>query len=288
MWIDFIYFKRNKRGWRLAMIIAGVDSGSIATKTVIIEGRKILASNTMDTGLDPRRVAANSLENALKKAKKKYEDLGYIVATGHGRRAIEFANTAKPEIMACAKGARMLHKETRLVVEIGGQGIRVVALNRDGTVDNFSTNDKCSAGTGCFLDAMAFALGVELEDLGDLSGSSSKPENVSTKCTIFAESEVVSLVARGKNKEDIIAGLHDSVAKKVSSMIKPMLQKTVGDVAGQDQSANGSKVFFAGGVAQNIGVKNALEKVLGLKLYSSKNPQIVTALGAALMAPKKV
>jgi len=269
------------------MLVAGVDSGSIATKTVIIEDNKILASNTLDTGLDPRRVAATTLENALKKAGRKYEDLDYIVATGHGRRAIEFANTAKPEIMAVAKGARTLHKSTRLVIEIGGQGIRVIALNPDGTVDNFSTNDKCSAGTGCFLDAMAFALGVELKELGDLSGTSKKPENVSTKCTIFAESEVVSLVARGKGKEDIIAGLHESVAKKVASMVKPMLQKTVGNVNTQTDSANGSKVFFAGGVAQNQGVKDALEKVLGLKLYTPKNPQTVTALGAALMAPKK-
>jgi predicted CoA-substrate-specific enzyme activase len=269
------------------MIVAGVDSGSIATKTVIIEDKKILASNTMDTGLYPRRVAATTLENALKKASKKYEDLDYIVATGHGRRIIEFANTAKPEIMAVAKGAITLHKSTRLVIEIGGQSIRVIAMNEDGTVDNFSTNDKCSAGTGCFLDTMAFALGVELKDLGDLSATSQKPENVSTKCTIFAESEVVSLVARGKSKEDIIAGLHESVAKKVTSMVKPMLQKTVGNINAQSDSANGAKVFFAGGVAQNEGVKKALEKTLGLKLYIPKNPQTVTALGAALMAPKK-
>ncbi len=269
------------------MIVAGVDSGAIATKAVVIDKNKILGSNTLDTGLDPRRVAATVLENALKKSNLKYEDLDYIVATGHGRRTIEFANIAKPEIMACAKGARTLHKATRLVIEIGGQGIRIIALNKDGTVDNFSTNDKCSAGTGCFLDTMAFALGVELKDLGDLSKTSNNPENVSTKCTIFAESEVVSLVARGKSKEDIIAGLHESVAKKVTSMAKPLMPKTIGTTGNLGAKANGAMVFFAGGVAQNMGVRTALEKALGVKVFTPKNPQIVTALGAALMAPKK-
>ncbi|MCK5560596.1 MAG: hypothetical protein KAJ51_08390, partial [Thermoplasmata archaeon] len=216
-------------------------------------------------------------------------DLDYIVATGHGRRIIDFANTAKPEIMAVAKGAKSLHKATRLVIEIGGQGIRIIAMNKDGTVDNFSTNDKCSAGTGCFLDTMAFALGVELKDLGNLSETSTKPENVSTKCTIFAESEVVSLVARGKHKEDIIAGLHESVAKKVTTMAKPYLTKILGagSKSPSPQGPNGAAVFFAGGVAQNPGVRAALEKTLGTKVYTPKNPQIITALGAALMAPKK-
>ena len=270
------------------MIVAGVDSGAIATKAVIIENKKILASSTIDTGLNPRRGAATVLENALKKNNKKYEDLDYIVATGHGRRAIDFANIAKPEIMACAKGAKLLHKATRLVIEIGGQGIRVISMNKDGSVDNFTTNDKCSAGTGCFLDAMAFALEVELKDMGNLSETSKKPENVSTKCTIFAESEVVSLVARGKNKEDIIAGLHESVAKKVKSMVRPLMPKDISSGGNLGSAADGAMVFLAGGVAQNIGVRTALEKTLGVKLFTPKKPQIVTALGAAMMAPKKI
>jgi predicted CoA-substrate-specific enzyme activase len=143
-------------------------------------------------------------------------------------------------------------------------------------VENFVTNDKCSSGTGCFLDAMAFALGVDLKHLGNLAENSERAETISTKCTIFAESEVISLVARGKKMEDIIAGLHDSVAKKVVSLTKPLIPADMGPHA----------IFLAGGVGKNKGVANAINTALGMQAFVPNDPQVITAYGAALLAPE--
>jgi len=255
------------------MFITGIDIGALTTKSVIIKDNHILSYDMRETGLFPRDTAADSLEKCLFQCNIEYEDLGYIVATGNGRNSLEFCNTTKSEIMCFAKGARWLNPRTRIIIDTGSQGIRVIALDENGGVDNFSTNDKCSAGTGCFLDAMAYALQVELGDMGELSLKAKNQTNISTKCTIFAESEVVSLVARGRNKEDIIAGLHKSVAKKVAGMLKRY------NISGE--------VTFAGGVAKNIGVRQALESEIGMKLSIPEEPQIIGALGAALFGLTK-
>ena len=253
------------------MFITGIDIGALTVKTVIMKDNSILAYDIRETGLFPRDTAADSLEECLSRCNIEYEDLGYIVATGNGRNSLEFCNTIKSEIMCFARGARWLNPRTRLIIDTGSQGIRVMALDENGGVDNFSTNDKCSAGTGCFLDAMAYALEVELDDMGEISLTAKNQTNISTKCTIFAESEVVSLVARGRKKEDIIAGLHQSVAKKVGGMLKRYT------ISGE--------VTFAGGVAKNIGVRQALESELGMELYVPEEPRIIGALGAALFGP---
>ncbi len=255
------------------MYAVGIDVGSLTTKTVILNGGRMLAYDVRETGLFPRDAAADSLEECLNGCNISYGDLGYIVATGNGRNSLEFCNTTKSEIMCFAKGAGCLNPKTGIIIDAGSQGIRVIALDEHGGVDNFSTNDKCSAGTGCFLDAMAYALEVGLDDLGELSQCSEKPTQMSTKCTIFAESEVVSLVARGRKKEDIIAGLNRSVAKKVFGMVKRYTIRGV--------------ITFAGGVARNSGVRRALEEELGITVFVPGEPQIVGALGAALFAPSR-
>ena len=251
------------------MNIAGIDVGSLTTKTVLMQNGKLLALDIRETGLFPRNAAVDSLEGCLNKRNLAYGDLDYIVATGNARNSLEFVNITKSEITCFAKGVIRVNPRTRIIIDTGSQGIRVIALDENGGVDNFSTNDKCSAGTGCFLDAMAFALEVELENMGELSFASKEQTSISTKCTIFAESEVVSLVARGRRKEDIIAGLHRSVAQKVAGMVKRFMRK--GDIT------------FAGGVAMNVGVKSALEKELGTRVFVPKRPQIIGALGAALL-----
>jgi predicted CoA-substrate-specific enzyme activase len=256
------------------MISVGIDIGAISTKTVILNNNQFVAHNIMETGLDPRKAAKTSLELSMKKANLTQNQLNYIIATGHGRRTVEFANNVKSEIMACAKGAKTILPSSRIIIDLGGQGIRVIRLDQNGTVENFVTNDKCSSGTGCFLDAMAFALGVDLKQLGQLAENSQRAESISTKCTIFAESEVISLVARGKNMEDIISGLHDSVAKKVASLTKPLLPANIGP----------NMIFLAGGVGKNKGVVKALSTALGLQLFVPNDPQVVTAYGAALLA----
>ena len=257
------------------MISVGIDVGAISTKTVILNDNQFLAFNIMETGLHPREAAVKSLEESLKKCNLTHDQIGYITATGHGRRTIDFAKAVKTEIMACARGARQILPSTQVIMDLGGQGIRVIKLDTKGTVENFVTNDKCSSGTGCFLDAMAFALNVDLKQLGNLAENSKQAETISTKCTIFAESEVISLVARGKNMEDIIAGLHESVAKKVASLAKPLLPPNPVPYS----------IFLAGGVSKNKGVVQALNTALGLQAFAPNDPQVITAYGAALMAP---
>lgn len=258
------------------MISVGIDVGAISTKTVILNNGQFVGYNIIETGLKPREAAVSSLQESLKQSNLNYNQINYIVSTGHGRRTVDFANANKTEIMAAARGARQILPTARVIIDLGGQGIRIIKLSPDGTVENFVTNDKCSAGTGCFLDAMAFALGVDLKELGQLAESADHAESISTKCTIFAESEVISLVARGKNMEDIISGLHESVAKKVVSLTKPLLPPGLGP----------NTIFLAGGVGKNNGVVKSLNAAIGMQLFVPNDPQVITAFGAALLAPQ--
>lgn len=273
LYIDTIYCARpfnEKTKGEMFIIIAGLDIGSITIKSVLMKDNKIIGYNVATTGMHPGEEARALMQKNLDKRGLKFEEVSHIVATGHGRRSADFTTLVKPEITCNAKGAKRLNNKTRMVIDIGGQGIRVVELDEKGEVSNFITNDKCSAGTGCFLDMMSFALEVDLDKMGELSMSACEPKKLSTTCSIFAESEVVSLVARGTSKEDILAGLHDSVARKVSGLAKMLGIK--------------GEVFFAGGVARNIGVRAAMEQRLGTKVYVPRYPQIVGALGAALLA----
>jgi predicted CoA-substrate-specific enzyme activase len=245
-----------------------LDIGAITIKCVLLKDDRIIGYNLANTGMHPGEEARELLQMNLDKRGLNFKDIGHIIATGHGRRSLDFATLVKPEITCNAKGAKRLNDNTKLVIDIGGQGIRVIELDEKGDVANFITNDKCSAGTGCFLDMMSFALEIDLDKMGELSMSACEPKKLSTTCSIFAESEVVSLVARGTSKEDILAGLHDSVARKVSGLAKML-------------GINGG-VFFAGGVARNIGVRKALEERLGTEVYVPRYPQIVGALGAAM------
>jgi len=255
------------------MAVAGIDVGAITTKVVLMNDGKYLGRDLQQTGLDAAGAANLALENCLKKANLKREDVTNIVVTGNGRKAIPFAQKDVTEIMAFAKGAKFLLPATGMAIDLGGQGIRVILLDDKGIVQKFLTNDKCSTGTGCFLDVMAAALQTTIPEMGGLALSSKNHLNISNTCTVFAESEVVSLVARGKSKEDIIAGLLDAMAAKVKTMANQIGVK--------------KEVFFGGGVARNQGAVKALETALGAPLRIPKDPDIVGALGAALMAGGK-
>ncbi|MEM2870425.1 MAG: acyl-CoA dehydratase activase [Thermoplasmata archaeon] len=252
------------------MTAAGVDVGSIATKAVLLADGRMLAHATRPTGLDAAGAALGALEECCGAAGVCREDLVAIVATGNGRKAIPFATKEVSEIMAFAKGARHLLPQVRTAIDLGGQGIRVISMSEQGTVVKFLTNDKCSTGTGCFLEVMAAALDTKTEELGRLALASKVHHNISNTCTVFAESEVVSLVARGKNREDIIAGLLDAMAAKVKTMV--------------NQLGLRREVFFGGGVARNEGAVRALEGALGVPLHVPDNPDVIGALGAALSA----
>jgi predicted CoA-substrate-specific enzyme activase len=252
------------------LVVAGVDAGSAATKAAIVAEGKLLAYAIVPTGANGRNASANALEKALALAKLNREDLKRIVSTGYGRRNVAFADISMTEITAHAKGAKFQFSSAMRIIDIGGQDSKVISLDEDGRINNFVMNDKCAAGTGRFLEVMARTLEVALEDLGQLSVSAKYPAKISSMCTVFAESEVVSLVAQGEKREAIIAGLHEAISKRIVGMVK--------------QVGLRREVVFTGGVAKNVGMQVSLERVLGLKINIPVEPQIIGALGAALIA----
>lgn len=255
------------------MIVAGLDIGSLSSKTVILnQDKKILSYDISLTKGDGRAAADSSLTKAVKKAKISRKKINYIVATGYGRDNIPFADDEITEITCHGIGANFLYPEARTVLDIGGQDSKGISLDADGQISDFVMNDKCSAGTGRFIEVMAHALGVSLESMGDLSAKSLSPTVISSFCTVFAESEVVSLVAEGREKVDIIRGIHEATAERIVTLLNKI--KLIEPIA------------MTGGVAKNKGVVKALEHRLKLRLCIPEEPQIAGALGAGLIAIK--
>jgi len=252
------------------MIVAGIDIGSITAETVILRDGQILSSSILPTGANSRTAAERSLGAALKQASLRQEDLAAIITTGYGRASFPSATKMITEITCHARGAFFVYPETRTVIDIGGQDSKVIRLDKQGRNVDFQMNDKCAAGTGRFLEVMARALEVKLEDLGRLSRSAQRTIKISSMCTVFAESEVVSLIADNQPKEVIIRGLHDAIADRILGMVRRV---------GVEE-----KVTLTGGVAKNEGVVLALEERLGVKVFVPPEPQIIGALGAALLA----
>jgi predicted CoA-substrate-specific enzyme activase len=252
------------------MIVAGMDIGSITTETVILRDRSILTSVIMPTGANSRNAAERCLSAALEKASLNQGDLIAIVTTGYGRASFPGAAKRITEITCHARGAFFVHPQTRTVIDIGGQDSKVIRLDTQGRNVDFQMNDKCAAGTGRFLEVMAHALEAKVEDLGRLSLIAPRTIQISSMCTVFAESEVVSLIADNQPKEVIIRGLHDSIADRILGMVNRL---------GIEE-----EVTLTGGVAKNEGVVRALQDRLGVKMFVPPEPQIIGALGAALLA----
>ena len=251
----------------------GIDIGSTASKCVMLaDGKDIVAKSLIPVGAGtsgPQR----AIDEVLKSAGKTREEMSFILATGYGRNSLEgFADHQMSELSCHAKGASFLFPEVRTVIDIGGQDVKILRVE-NGAMTNFQMNDKCAAGTGRFLDVMARVLEVDVNDLGTLGAQSTKHVGISSTCTVFAESEVISQLAQDTNKCDIINGIHQSVAGRVAGLAHR--------VGVQDQ------VVMTGGVAQNAGIVKALEDQLGHKIHTSPLTQYVGALGAALFAYKK-
>lgn len=251
-------------------IFAGVDVGSATAKVVILKDGRMLTSSIIPTGYDMSQAGERVLEEALKKSSLQREALSYIGVTGYGRHNIPFRNKVISEIMCHAKGAFNMLPRTKVVIDIGGQDSKIIWLDTKGNVVDFTMNDKCAAGTGKFLELIAATLDMKVEELGDLSLRSNNPCSMSSTCAIFAESEVVGLRARGVKREDIISGVHQALALRITSM---------GTRRGFQR-----EVFFTGGVAKNQGMQHALEKRLGLNIVSNEDCQLMGAFGAALLA----
>lgn len=252
------------------MYAVGIDIGSTSAEALILDGERILAWSILDTGYSSRRAAELALDAALKQSGLTREQLGRIVATGYGRVAVDFADRQVTEISCYARGIHHLFPQVQTVIDIGGQDSKVVAVGPGGRPLDFAMNDKCAAGTGRFLEVMARVLQLELAELGPCALRARRAAEISSTCTVFAESEVITLVAEGISREEITAGLCRSIAKRVSGMARRVGVEP--------------PVAFAGGVAKNVGVVHALQEELGEQLLVPPEPQIVGALGAALLA----
>lgn len=252
------------------MYLLGIDIGSTASKAVIIdENKKIIAKEMVPSGtgkFGPNEVYKRILQSRnLKK-----EDITLILATGYGRFVFEDADDQKSEISCHAKGIYFVNPEIRTIVDIGGQDVKVIRLNDQGRIINFTMNDKCAAGTGRFLENMAKVLNLKTEELGDISMKAVHEAEISNTCTVFAESEVISKLANNTPTEDLVAGIHTSVARRVASLA----------------FRNGivPKVAMSGGVAKNKGIVKALSREINQDIFVHEDSQFFGALGAALFA----
>ncbi|MFB0561519.1 MAG: acyl-CoA dehydratase activase [Candidatus Lokiarchaeia archaeon] len=256
------------------MYTAGIDCGALTAKSIILEDEKPLAFTIIPAGSNSKETAQKVMEATLNKAGLSLDDIKFMVATGYGRVNVPFADKQVTEISCHAKGAYSLFPTVRTVIDIGGQDSKAIKIGKNGRVMDFAMNDRCAAGTGRFLEVMAKALEVRLEDLGELSLRSRNKAKISSICTVFAESEVISQISEGKPKVDIIAGIHDAIANRVFGMASRVkIEKDL---------------VMTGGVAKNIGVIKALEDKVGFGILVPEEPQIVGALGAAILAREKV
>lgn len=252
------------------MITMGIDVGSITTKAAVVVDGELKLSRIGLTGYDAKNAAGVVFDQVLESLKLSRDDIQGIVSTGYGRNSVPFADKAITEITCHAAGAYFINPDIRSVIDIGGQDSKVILLNDNGRVTDFAMNDKCAAGTGRFLEVMARALEIELERFGEMSLASQAPSQISSLCTVFAESEVISLIAKGEKRENIVAGIHDAIGARVASMAKRVKIMP--------------PVMMTGGVAKNKGLVKALEKRLMQKILIAKSAQIVGAIGAALLA----
>ncbi len=255
------------------MLVAGVDVGAATAKAVILDNKTIIGFAVIPTGYDVTAAANEVTGKALDKAGVAMDDLAYVISTGYGRNAVEFSNKAVTEIICHAKGVHWMVPQARTVIDIGGQDSKVIGIGEDGIVNNFVMNDKCAAGTGRFLEVMAGILNVDINEMGPISMKGIEPCAISSTCTVFAESEMVTLRAQGRTRENIIAGIHKAMSHRVAIMGKSVGFK--------------NEVVFTGGVAKNIGIKKALEEEIDFEISIPEEPQIMGALGAALMARKE-
>lgn len=245
------------------MRTAGIDIGSRTIELVVLRDGEIIENRQADSGFDPMAQARELLEGV---------EHDHIMATGYGRHLFEllFDAPTVTEIKAYAVGAKVLFPEVQTILDIGGQDSKAIAVNDAGKVTKFEMNDRCAAGTGKFLEIMAQALGYSLDQFGIKALEATRDIQISSMCTVFAESEVTSLVAKGEARQDIALGLHRSVVKRAAGMMKRVSIK--------------EPVLFAGGVARNPCIRHLLEEALDRDILVPENPQMVGALGAALLS----
>jgi predicted CoA-substrate-specific enzyme activase len=252
----------------------GIDIGSLTCDAVLIDqDAGVIASTVVPTGARNVEAIERATGEILAKANLSSSDITSTVSTGYGRDRVKNRKAAVTEITCHARGIRALIPSTQILIDIGGQDSKAIRLDPSGQVQDFAMNDKCAAGTGRFLEAMARALEVEITELADLDVGSTSTLTISSMCTVFAESEVVSLIAEGAHVPDIVSGLNRAIASRIRALVKRVTP-----------SLDGLTVSMSGGVTHNSGVVRALSQTLDTRIHVSESPDTVGALGAALIA----
>jgi (R)-2-hydroxyacyl-CoA dehydratese activating ATPase len=255
------------------MIVAGCDVGSLTAKAVILKDGAIAGTAVIRAKTDPAASAREVMDLALGRAGLDLGQIRCCVGTGYGRRHIPFVRDTESEIACHARGAVWQVPTARTVVDIGGQDCKAIKVGPDGKVARYVYNDKCASGTGRFLEIIADALDIRLEDMGGISDQSKKKLTLSNQCVVFAETEIISLVSEGAEIPDIVRALHGAVANRAASLAKGILVE--------------ADVVMSGGVARNAGMFFALGQALGVEIQRLEDPQINGALGAALFAQER-
>jgi (R)-2-hydroxyacyl-CoA dehydratese activating ATPase len=253
---------------------AGVDVGSTQTKAVIVdEARRIVARTLISTGANVSRAGESAFLRCCEEAGLAREAVGYVVGTGYGRYKVTFGDAQITEITCHARGAHSVFPATRTVIDMGGQDTKAIRVGPDGSVVDFSMNDKCAAGTGRFLSAAADVTGLSLEEIGPRALEARTPVRLTSVCTVFVESDIMSYLAQRKTVEDILGGVHKAIATRTMSLVRR--------VGVEDE------VTFTGGVSRNVGMVRSLEAVLGRSINVSGEGHFMGALGAALFARER-
>jgi predicted CoA-substrate-specific enzyme activase len=255
----------------MSLLGGGVDVGSTQTKAVILNcKRKVIASALIPTGAYVTQAAERAFQQTLDQAGMRRRDVACVVGTGYGRYKVTFGDLQITEISCHARGAHFLFPATRTVIDMGGQDSKAIKVGKDGEVTDFQMNDKCAAGTGRFLAAAAEVLGLSLDDIGEVSLKAVNPVRLSSVCTVFVESDIMSYLAQNKTVEDVLGGVHSAIAARTVSLLRR--------VGVEEQ------ITFTGGVSRNIGMIRALEERLNTKLNVGEDSHFAGAIGAALFA----
>jgi predicted CoA-substrate-specific enzyme activase len=255
--------------------VAGIDMGAKSTKAIVLDGEKnICGKATVKTRPDFAAVAKEVLTAALQQAGIGERDVNYIATTGFGRYNVPFRDIQITDITCVGRGAVFLFPKTRSVLDIGAQSTRALKVSDTGKVREFRTNDKCAAGAGGFIERACKYLEVTIDQVGDLSMQANKPQNISSVCAVLAESEIINHVSTGETVENILRGVHNSLASRALALLK--------------RSGMEDEVTFVGGVARQKGMVKALEDTLKRKINVNDEPELVGALGAALLALRRL
>ncbi|MBT6993752.1 MAG: 2-hydroxyglutaryl-CoA dehydratase [Candidatus Cloacimonetes bacterium] len=252
----------------------GIDLGSRTSKIVVLHKDEIAFTHISDSGVNPKEKSERLLQKAFKNLKISKEDVKSVFSTGYGRKVVPFADKRISEISCHAKGVNFFFPKARTVIDIGGQDSKIILLNEFGKVLDFVMNDRCAAGTGKFLEVAAITLETTVDELGIISRQSSKNVDINSTCVVFAESEIIGLIASEMEKADIVNGIHHSVAKRTKNLIARLNWQ--------------NDVIFTGGVAKNSGMQKTLSEMMNTTLSVPQNPFITGALGAAIFAKESL